>query len=125
LSAGPTHEAVVAAWNAIRPIAGLPGVELCKTITAKRRVALGQRIKTAWWRDNWQAALAAVADSTFCHGGGKEGWRAGLDWFLRPDTAAKLLEGKYADREQGNGRHDPRGNIGAVRRYCDSIDQES
>jgi hypothetical protein len=38
-----------------------------------------------------------IASSAFCTGTNDRGWRATPDWLLRPDTAAKVLEGKYDD----------------------------
>lgn len=91
----------------------------------KRRQAATARGKDPWWREHWQEAMQRVAGSTFCHGGGDKGWRAGIDWFLRPDTVARILEGKYDDRDGRDGRpSDPRGNLAVVNRYLDSIERE-
>ena len=53
------------------------------------------------WLQNWQQALALVAASSFCQGGGDRGWRANLDWFLAPDTVVRVIEGRYGDRKDG------------------------
>jgi hypothetical protein len=45
-------------------------------------------------------ALNRVAKSSFCRGQNERGWKADIDWFLKPDTLTKILEGKYDD--QGN-----------------------
>ena len=55
------------------------------------------------------AALDRVRSSSFCRGQNDRGWRADLDWFLRPDTVTKLLEGKYEDRN-GNGKPSSNGH---------------
>jgi len=78
---------------------GLPGLERCKAPTAKRATALKQRQADSYWREHWQEALGRLAQSTFAQGGGEQGWRGSLDWFLRPDTVARILEGRYEDRE--------------------------
>ena len=31
--------------------------------------------------------------------GGRRRWRASFDWLVRPDTAIKILEGKYDDHK--------------------------
>jgi hypothetical protein len=38
--------------------------------------------------------------SPFCRGEtGDRGWRASFDFLLKPDTATKVLEGKYDDAD--------------------------
>ena len=64
-----------------------------------RAKALATRLKEPWWCDNWRAALARCASSPFCNGTSDRGWKANADWFLKPDTLAKILEGKYDARE--------------------------
>ena len=36
-----------------------------------------------------------AAASPFCLGAGSRGWKADIDWFLRPDTVTRIMEGKY------------------------------
>jgi hypothetical protein len=67
--------------------------------TDKRLVAFRQRWKSQFWRDNWQAAVQRAASSSFCRGESGGGWAANFEWFLKPDTVTKLLEGNYDDRE--------------------------
>jgi hypothetical protein len=38
--------------------------------------------------------------SDFCCGGGKDGWIANVDFFLRPNSVTNLLEGKYDNRQK-------------------------
>jgi hypothetical protein len=47
----------------------------------------------AWW----QALLDRVTDSPFLMGHGRGGWRATIDWLLRPDSVTRILEGAYDD----------------------------
>jgi hypothetical protein len=63
-------------------------------ITAKRKRAFSARSKDKWFVENWRAAIDAAAKSGFCCG--DTGWTADLEWFLKPDSAEKLVEGKYA-----------------------------
>ncbi len=76
------------------------------------------RLKSSGW--TWQEALQRLAESEFCQGGGKDGWRADIDWFLRPDTVARILEGKYDNRELP-GNTDPHGNLATLARIERSI----
>ena len=67
-------------------------------LTDKRRKAMQARWRDPWWRDNWQDALARAGPSTFLRGGNDRGWVIDLEFFVRPDTVAKILEGKYDNR---------------------------
>lgn len=52
----------------------------------------------------WVAITQRIAASSFCRGVNDRGWRANPDWFLKPGTAAKVLEGTYDDRANPNNR---------------------
>lgn len=84
---------VVSEWNKI------PGVTKAERVTAKRRASLNARLREAYFRSNWQRGIERVALSDFCRGAKK--WRADIDWFLRPDTLVKILEGAY-DNPRGS-----------------------
>jgi hypothetical protein len=68
--------------------------------TPKRQKAFRERWKSPAWRESWQDAVARAAASDFCRGVNDRGWLADFEWFLKPDTVTKLLEGKYDDRER-------------------------
>lgn len=65
-----------------------------------RSTALRARRTDAYFAANWRAALDRIAKSDFCAGKNDRGWRADFDFFLRPDTVAKVMEGKYDNRGQ-------------------------
>ncbi|MBX3438017.1 MAG: hypothetical protein KF861_11045, partial [Planctomycetaceae bacterium] len=79
---------LIAEWNA------LP-VRAIRKITQKRRTVLRARLSDPEWRSEWREALAKIRVSKFC--AGSTGWKADFDWFLRPDSITKILEGKYND----------------------------
>jgi hypothetical protein len=56
---------------------------------------LKARLADTWWRENWRDAIARVCSSAGLAGKNDRGWVADLDWFLRPDTVTRLIEGKY------------------------------
>lgn len=64
-------------------------------VTPKRKQAVQARWKDPFWRENWQAALQRIGQSPFCNGKGERGWKMDLDFFLKPDTVAQVMEGKY------------------------------
>lgn len=63
----------------------------------------------AYFVANWRRGLQIVSCSEFCRGlvpptnGRKQVWRADFDWFLKPDSLVKLLEGKYGGVEDDPG----------------------
>ena len=86
------HQEVATAWN--------QAMEQECRITRKRSVALKQRLSNSHWVENWRAAIVRASESDFCRGVNDRGWVADLEWFLKPDTVTKLLEGKYDNRER-------------------------
>lgn len=81
------------AWREYAPNLSQP-----KDLTPKRLAAARAR-----WNDNpnlkyWQDVIKRVAASDFCCGGGSTGWKADIDWLLRPDTSTRVLEGKYDNK---------------------------
>ena len=78
----------------------LPDVQRCRDATPKRITAFRQRSRNDGWVNGVKPALERIARSSFCRGRNQQGWIADIDWFLRPDTVTRILEGKYDDRSQ-------------------------
>lgn len=100
-AAVPTPNDFLSAWNEFVPFARI------EQMTPPRIAALRDRLKDAAWRTKWRAALAKVRGSPFMSGGGEKGWKAHVDWFLKPEVVTLILEGKYdevARRSPANGR---------------------
>lgn len=98
------HDGVIAAYHATLP--NLPAV---KVWSKQRAGALNARIrerlrdgKPADTPDYWRRLFEQVAASDFLTGR-KTDFRADLEWLLRPENFAKVIEGRYAP---GNGRAD-------------------
>lgn len=85
---------IVDAWNSLG--APFPRVQ---TISGKRKASLKRRIRDDFWMENWQKAIGLVKESAFCRGDNERKWRADFDWFIRPDSVLRLVEGKYAKRD--------------------------
>jgi uncharacterized protein YdaU (DUF1376 family) len=92
---GEGPSAFLAAWNAT------PHVRPAKALTGDRLKLFRARWADPAWRAQYPAALAAVPHSKFLRGENDRGWVPTLDWFLKPDTVTKVLEGAYADRPNG------------------------
>jgi hypothetical protein len=78
-------------WNAVK------GVRVAKAMTKARLTAFRARVRDAAWRADYRTALARIPTSAFLRGENPRRWRPDIDWFLRPDTVTKILEGKYHD----------------------------
>lgn len=46
----------------------------------------------------WESVVRRIAASPFCRGANDRGWKADFDFLIKPDTAARVLEGKYDPR---------------------------
>ena len=82
---------LIAAWNAIE------GVCTVRETTRDRQAAFRTRCKQPGWLESARLAIGRIAKSDFCRGGGDRGWRADFDWFLKPRSVTRVLEGKYDD----------------------------
>ena len=81
------------------------GLVDCRKLTPKRLTALKARFKDPEWRKDWREAITKAAASAFCLGENERGWKADVDWFLKPDTFTKIMEGKYNDSTGTIGGH--------------------
>lgn len=85
-------EEVVKAWNAE---AKLPPVQ---HLTDKRKTALKARLSESYFRDNYATGIKKAARSAFLTGNSDGGWKATFDWFVKPDSLPRIMEGKYDGR---------------------------
>lgn len=54
-----------------------------------------EKPREEYWRD----VVMRMNRSSFCKGANDRKWIASIDFLIRPDTPAKVLEGKYDDKE--------------------------
>lgn len=71
-------------------------------MTATRSKAFRTRLKDPAWRASWRRALEQAGQSPFLRGENDRGWKMDLDFFLRPDSVAKIIEGKYGNGPVAN-----------------------
>lgn len=84
--------------NAVLARFGLPKVQ---KLTDDRRRKLKLRCEETGGYDEFIGQVeAALANSSFLRGDNRQGWRAGIDFFLQRSSWQKVLEGVYND---GNG----------------------
>ena len=103
-------EDVSNAWNEMREGSkcadGNPLPSVSK-MTKKRLVSLKDRAREDGWLDSWRPALERIPQSPFLCGHGDKGWKSDIDWFLKPDSVTKILEGKYDGVAAVNGPKPP------------------
>jgi len=87
--AGPSASEFQSAWNEIVK------TPRCEALTQKRRRALAARMNDGYWRTHWRKAMGKIPQTPFLRGENDRGWTASIDWFLRPDSVARILEGQY------------------------------
>lgn len=69
-------------------------------MTEERKKTLKKRFKDAYFKENWIKALEIVPTIPFLNGTNKREWKADFDFFMRPDSVAKIIEGKYGKAEE-------------------------
>jgi len=84
-------EVILTEWNKI------PGISKCRKWSKKRSVALRCRLRDHEWLNMAIEAIQKIDSIPFLKGAGSNGWKANVDWFLRPDTVVKILEDQYQD----------------------------
>jgi len=77
------------AWN------NVPGFVRARKLEGTRLRHFRTRTKSADWSRDWRLALDKAARIPFCLGNNDRSWVATVDWFLRPGTVTKILEGAY------------------------------
>lgn len=85
---------VGAAWNASGKLSP------CVEFDATRLRALKGRLSSAFFKQNWKAAIARLEASDFAVGKNDQQWKANVDWFLRPGNVERVMEGRYDNRGQ-------------------------
>jgi len=86
------YDDILEAWNNIAAIAGCKAI---RKLTAARKRKLRIRWRDPDWRANWLEAINLLPERRFACGENDRGWRMDFNFFLKPDTVTKLLEGAY------------------------------
>ena len=89
-SLASTPRDVMDAWNQLTT----PPIVHCRKLNAVRLKALKVRLKEHTPEDI-EAAIRRIEVSPFCRGENDRGWCANIDFFLRPRTITKVLEGQF------------------------------
>ena len=87
-AAPASHISFLKSWNE-------SGFKKALKLTASRTKQLRARMNDNDWRNKWEEALRQLVKIPFANGQNDRGWIANIDFFLRPDTVTKILEGEY------------------------------
>ncbi len=83
-------------WNRTATELGLPVMRA--PIRDQIKKALRTRYKIKQWRDEWTQAIHKIKDCPFLLGENDRGWKVTADFFLKPETVQKILEGAYSGK---------------------------
>jgi hypothetical protein len=80
---------VLSLWNSRNELAKV------RSFTQNRKRAIKARMNDPFFRQNWKEAFQRMLESPFLTGTNDKGWRADFDWFIKPDSVPRIMEGKY------------------------------
>lgn len=77
------------------------GLRHVRSVSDERLNKLRTRRKDPFFTEHWRAAIDRICQSDFCKGRNDKSWLATFDWFIRPDTVARVMEGEFDKGTQG------------------------
>lgn len=61
----------------------------------ERKAKAKTRLADPFFRERWKEAVSLIPASPFLLGQNDRGWKADIDWFLKPESLTRIIEGKY------------------------------
>ena len=77
-----------------------PSFPKVRTLTEKRKKALNARMRTGYTLEDFKKLFEMAENSDFLKGKNKRNWSADFDWLINDANMAKVLEGKYENKER-------------------------
>ena len=77
-----------------------PKMNRCIKVSDARERAVRARYSSGYTLEDFEKLFRLAGESRFLNGGNDRNWRADFDWLVRDANMAKVLEGKYADKEE-------------------------
>ena len=78
----------------------------CTVMSEARKKAIKARFGSGYKLEDFERLFTLAAQSSFLNGGNKRNFMANFDWLIRDANMAKVLDGNYADRPNGNNAPD-------------------
>lgn len=100
----PEPQPVMEAFEAYLAVAAEHGLSQPRTLTPAMRKSIGARLREHT-PGGWQDMLDGLAASDFLRGKNERGWRANLDWIVKPANFSKIVSGNYDNRESTEYRY--------------------
>ncbi len=92
-----------------------------KAMSKKRINQANFLLKTNPLDEYWIDVVKRLTHSNFCNGVNDNAWVATFDWFLKPDTHLKALEGAYDNRGGGGKVNRSQQNLMALKSIRDNL----
>jgi hypothetical protein len=89
------EDEIFESWNVMASQTGLPKIAKSST---ERRAKAKTRLRDQFFRDNWREGIEAIKERGFLRGQNDRGWEATIDWFLKPESLIRIVEGQYKDK---------------------------
>lgn len=83
-----------------------PKMTKCTVMSEARKKAIKARFASGYKLEDFERLFNLAAQSSFLNGGNKRNFMANFDWLIRDANMAKVLDGNYADRPNGNNSPD-------------------
>ena len=83
-----------------------PKMAKCTVMSEARKKAIKARFASGYKLEDFERLFTLAAQSSFLNGGNKRNFMANFDWLIRDANMAKVLDGNYADRPNGNNSPD-------------------
>lgn len=77
-----------------------PKMNRCMKVSDARERAVKARYSSGYALEDFEKLFRLAGESRFLNGGNERNWRADFDWLVRDANMAKVLEGKYANKEE-------------------------
>lgn len=89
-------------WNSFREL------QKIAKVSAERKAKAKIRLRDSFFREHWKSAIEKIAKTPFLLGQNDRGWTADIDWFLKPESLTRIVEGKYASTPPTTQANQPR-----------------
>ena len=77
-----------------------PKMNRCMKVSDARKKTVKARYSSGYALEDFEKLFRLAGESRFLNGGNERNWRADFDWLVRDANMAKVLEGKYANKEE-------------------------
>ena len=85
----------------------------CTRLSAGRKKAIHARLKSGYTVEDFEKVFQLAEQSRFLKGGNDRNWHADFDWLIKDANMAKVLDGKYQDKQGGQNSYGCTAGAGA------------